>query len=267
MLLPVEGHHLHMVDLGQGTPLVLHSGWVASWGLWLPLVERLQTRWRCVGYDHRGTGASTFPPEAIRAEALVDDLFRVLDALAIEQAVIAGESLGCMVCLGAVLSDPSRFLGLITVGGGPRVPEQRGEAAVADPVDWPIRIAKFVDACLPEPDAAPMHRFAEGTLLPSGPEAAARMSAALAGTAPELEAVAVPTLVIHGDPWSARRRGAGRRRTRTGRHDPRRTARRDRRRRSCTTLDTTGRSRVRDQLMVDADSTRRALARAFARER
>ncbi len=43
-----------------------------------------------------------------------------------------------------------------------------------------------------------MHRFAEGTLLPSGPEAAARMSTALAGAAPELEAVAVPTLVIHG---------------------------------------------------------------------
>jgi pimeloyl-ACP methyl ester carboxylesterase len=198
MLLPVEGHHLHTVDLGQGTPLVLHSGWVASWGLWLPLVERLQTRWRCVAYDHRGTGASTFPPEAISAEALVDDLFRVLDALAVEQAVLAGESLGCMVCLKAVLRDPSRFLGLITVGGFPRVPAQRGEAAVADPVDWPIRIAKFVDACLPEPDAEPMHRLAEGTLLPSGPEAAARMSAALAGTSPELEAVAVPTLVIHG---------------------------------------------------------------------
>ena len=61
MLLPVEGHHLHTVDLGQGTPLVLHSGWVASWGLWLPLVERLQTRWRCVALSSLVTPALDLP--------------------------------------------------------------------------------------------------------------------------------------------------------------------------------------------------------------
>ena len=117
MLLPVEGHHLRVVDLGRGTPLLLHDGWVASWDLWLPLIEQLQQEWRCVAYDHRGAGASTFPPSAIAPSALVDDVFRVLDAAGIEQCVVAGESMGCLVVEQAVLRDPSRFLGLVLVGG------------------------------------------------------------------------------------------------------------------------------------------------------
>lgn len=198
MLVPVGDHHLFTVDLGRGTPLLLHDGWVASWQLWLPLIERLQDDWRCIALDHRGTGASTLPADSISAEALVDDVFRVLDAYGIERAVIAGESMGALVCLQAVLRDPSRFLGLVTVGGLPRGFPVRPDAAAAMRTDWPAYVAAFVDACLPEPDADPLHRFSAGTLLPAGPEAAIRMSTAHAAVAPDLSAVTVPSLVLHG---------------------------------------------------------------------
>src|SRR3954470_18769961 len=75
--------------------------------------------WRCIGFDHRGSGASSFPPESISPTALVDDLFRVLDHFEVETCVLAGESLGALPCLLAVLREPSRFDGLVLVDGAP----------------------------------------------------------------------------------------------------------------------------------------------------
>jgi pimeloyl-ACP methyl ester carboxylesterase len=199
MMLPIEGHHLRTVDLGRGTPILMHDGWVASWDLWLPLIEALQSRWRCIAYDHRCTGASTFPPEATSFQSLVDDVFRVLDAHGVDQAVLAGESLGGMVCMQAALQQPSRVSGLVLVGSFPRTaPTNGGARPTRVESDWQTRISNFVSACMPEPDAAALHRLARGTLLPAGPEAAEATSAAFAGQAPALESIRVPTLVIHG---------------------------------------------------------------------
>jgi pimeloyl-ACP methyl ester carboxylesterase len=204
MLIGVDGHHLRVADLGRGTPLLLHDGWVASWDLWLPLIEQLQHDWRCLAYDHRGAGASTFPPFAIAPDALVDDVFRVLDAAGVDRCVIAGESMGCLVVEQAVLRDPSRFLGLVLVGGPDRselAPARHAEmAATAERIrgDWPAYVDGFVTACLPEPDAGPLHRWGVGTLLPAGPEAAVEMFASHVDVAPRLEDIAVPTLVLHG---------------------------------------------------------------------
>ena len=199
MMLPIDGHHLRTVDLGHGTPILMHDGWVASWDLWLPLIEQLQSRWRCIAYDHRCSGASTFPPEATSFQGLVDDVFRVLDAHGVERAVLAGESLGGMVCMQAALREPSRVAGLVLIGSFPRTaPSQGGARPTRKDSDWQSRISNFVTACLPEHDAAPLHRLARWTLLPAGPEAADATSAAFAGQAPALESIGVPTLVIHG---------------------------------------------------------------------
>ena len=80
----------------------------------------------------------------------------------------------------------------------PRTPPLSPDRFDAIRKDWPGYVAGFVAACLPEPDAAPLHRLGQGTLLPAGPEAAARMLAAHAGLSPALESIAVPTLVVHG---------------------------------------------------------------------
>ncbi len=181
MLVSIGGHHLRIADLGRGTPLLMHDGWVASWDLWLPLIEELQHEWRCIAYDHRGAGASTFPTDAITAPALVDDVFRVLDAAGVERCVVAGESMGCLVVEQAVLRDPSRFLGLVLVGGPVQAelrPERHDEMAGTAAMirkDWAAYVDGFVSACLPEPDAAPLHRWGVQTLLPAGPEAGIAM--------------------------------------------------------------------------------------------
>ena len=200
MFIPVQGHHLVSVDVGAGPVLLMHDGWVASAALWWPLVERLQHSWRCLAFDHRGSGSSTFPPEAITAPALVDDVFRVLDAHHVDRAVLAGESLGALVCLQAALRDPSRVLGLVLVGGFPRQLDggTRPDLVAAMRNDWPGYVQRFVAACLPEPDTAHLHRYAANALLPAGQEAAVRMSAAHEGSTADLVSVSVPTLVVHG---------------------------------------------------------------------
>lgn len=111
--------------------IVAHGGWVGSGELWQLPFEQLSRSWRCVTYDHRGTGATVNRAPKITFELLVDDLFRVLDALKIETCVLAGESSGAFVVLAAALRHPERFSGLVLVDG-----RYRAVAASARHASW-----------------------------------------------------------------------------------------------------------------------------------
>jgi pimeloyl-ACP methyl ester carboxylesterase len=200
---PAGGHLLSVVEIGQGPrTFVAHGGWVGNWELWQEPFQLMQQRWRCIGYDHRGSGASTAPPEAIGPEALVDDLFDVLDAMEVERCVLGGESLGAITCGLAVLRDPTRFDGLVIVDGAPAA-SRDGMAPLIDGPrsDWPGTVQWFIDACVPEPDAQHIKRWARQILLRADAEAAARMmeSHAEANVVPDWSSIAVKTLVLHGE--------------------------------------------------------------------
>lgn len=142
------------------------------------------------------------PLGSITPAALVEDVFAVLDALAIERCVLAGESLGAIVAAEAARRDPARFDGLVLVDGGPGV-----TADIAGPLiegartDWPATIRRFVDDCLPEPDTDHIRKWGRDILARADGETAARMfECYLEGPEPfvALEEIRVPTLVIHG---------------------------------------------------------------------
>lgn len=203
MFLEVDGHLLNAVAFGSGeATFVAHGGWVGSWELWQEPFQLMQSRWRCVGFDHRGSGVSTFPPDSIAPAALVDDLFRVLDHFEIASCVLAGESLGALTCLQAVMRDPSRFHGLVLVDAVPAASEARSAALVpGSRSDYPATVRAFVDACVPEPDSEHVRRWGRQILLRAEPEAAARIleSHYQEHVAPDLGLLPVPTLVIHGE--------------------------------------------------------------------
>lgn len=194
---------LNVVEIGSGArTFVAHGGWVGSWELWQEPFQLMQSRWRCVAYDHRGSGASTFSPQSITPDALVDDLFGVLDHFAIDACVLAGESLGALTCLRAVLRDPARFEGLVLIDGVPAANEERQVPLVrGSRSDYPATVRAFVDACVPEPDSEHIRRWGRQILLRAEPEAAARIleSHYEQRVAPDLSQVKVPTLVIHGE--------------------------------------------------------------------
>jgi pimeloyl-ACP methyl ester carboxylesterase len=197
-----EGYLLNTVEFGAGPrTFVAHGGWVGNWELWQEPFQLMQSHWRCIAYDHRGAGASTFPPESISPDGLVDDLLTVLDFYEVRSCVLAGESLGALTCLLAALREPARFTGLVLVDGVPAANEDRQRPLVeGSRTDYPSTVAAFIDACVPEPDSEHVRRWGRQILLRADPEAAARILEAHyeQNVSPDLRKVAVPTLVVHG---------------------------------------------------------------------
>lgn len=203
MFVEVNGQRLQAVSFGSGErTLVAHGGWVGNWELWQQPFELLSPTWRCLSYDHRGSGESVTDPAMITPDALVDDLFAVLDLYDIERCVLAGESLGVVVVLEAARRAPERFEGLVLVDGGPGIVADMVQHLIdGSRSDYPATVAAFVDECLP--DGAPDHlrRWGRDLLLRAEPEAAARLfECYLDPPAPfvPLDEIAVPALVVHG---------------------------------------------------------------------
>ncbi|MDB5824155.1 MAG: Arylesterase [Herminiimonas sp.] len=79
---------------------------------------------------------------------LVQDLFRVLDALGVDQCVLAGESSGACFVLEAALRQPTRFTGLVTVDGRYYGGTSVGAARFIEgcKTDFPSTMEMFVNA-------------------------------------------------------------------------------------------------------------------------
>ena len=193
---------LRTVAFGPGPDTLLAlNGWTAAWEAWQPTFEQLSRTTRCISYDTRGCGASTGDPAHITLDALVDDVFAVLDAHDVERCVLAGESLGGFVALHAALRDPHRFSGLVLIAAPPAIDEVTASArATAARADHAGTVRAFTRTCFaPEVDADHLLAWGEALFLGSGGEVAARLFEACVGGPPALDAVEVPTLVVHGD--------------------------------------------------------------------
>ena len=70
------------------------------------------------GVDLRGRGASDKPETGYGLEAHAGDVVRVLDHLCLEDAVVAGHSMGAFVALKTALVYPDRVRALVLLDGG-----------------------------------------------------------------------------------------------------------------------------------------------------
>lgn len=87
---------LHVDDSGgPGRPVVLIHGWPLSAQAWEPQVAVLRAAgYRVVAYDRRGFGHSDKPASGYGYDTLADDLQRVLDQCALQDATLVGFSMG-----------------------------------------------------------------------------------------------------------------------------------------------------------------------------
>jgi pimeloyl-ACP methyl ester carboxylesterase len=113
----------------NGTPgvVLLHAG-VADKRGWGALAGALAAGHRCVAFDRRGFGDTTYVPEPHSA---VDDTVAVLDAAGLERVVAVGNSMGGRIALDLALDHPDRVTGLVLVGTAVRGAPDPGELSPA----------------------------------------------------------------------------------------------------------------------------------------
>jgi pimeloyl-ACP methyl ester carboxylesterase len=115
-----NGVNIVYATRGQGEPVVLIHGWLASAGLnWeLPGISTaLAKDFRVIQMDVRGHGLSDKPKkEELYAMELVEDVARLLDHLKIKKAHIVGYSMGGIIAAKFAVKHPGRVHSL-TLGG------------------------------------------------------------------------------------------------------------------------------------------------------
>jgi pimeloyl-ACP methyl ester carboxylesterase len=204
MFLDVNGVRLHALVFGDGPrTLVAVGGWTGSWEVWEePIAQLTAGGWRCVAYDHRGSGESPVDPALITVDAMVDDVAGVLGALGVERCILAGESQGGAIAQYAAARSPQRFDGLV-LSAPTRTGRNEGSSAFADAcrADYPAAVDQFVSACFPEPDSNHVKRWGRNILLRAEPEQAARIIEMWRDKAvPDVDPsqIDIPTLILHG---------------------------------------------------------------------
>src|SRR2546422_2147715 len=108
---------------GGADVLLVHAG-VNDRRSWRHVIDRLAPRHRCVSFDMRGYGETTYERED--GWSAVGDAVSVLDAAGLERAVIIACSIGGQLAIDLALAHPQRVAGLALIGsaiGGAPYPE------------------------------------------------------------------------------------------------------------------------------------------------
>jgi pimeloyl-ACP methyl ester carboxylesterase len=118
----IDGMQVHLRDQGPRndlTPIVLIHGTSASLHTWDGWTEALAGERRVIRFDLPAFGLTgPAPDNNYSAERYADTTLKVMDALGVERAILAGNSLGGHVAMETALQVPSRVSGLVLVDSG-----------------------------------------------------------------------------------------------------------------------------------------------------
>lgn len=105
-------------------PVVFCDGIGCDGFIWKYLTPLLASKRTVIHWHYRGHGRTPKPrhPNAVSIENLADDLASVLDDVGVEQAVVAGHSMGVQVSLEFHRRHRYRSSGLILICGSPAEP-------------------------------------------------------------------------------------------------------------------------------------------------
>ena len=134
------GQRMHVIDSGDGSPLVLLHGSGPTALQFLPLLGQLQGV-RAMAADRPGFGLSD-PAETQpdRRDAAVSCVTAILDALGLRATALLGNSMGGTWALWFALAHPERVSSLVLLGAPPLMPGTRVPPpmlAVATPPSGP----------------------------------------------------------------------------------------------------------------------------------
>jgi pimeloyl-ACP methyl ester carboxylesterase len=131
---------------GGADILMIHAG-VNDRRSWHHVIERLASRHRCIAYDARGFGETTYQPED--GWSAVADAAAVLDAADAEQAVVVACSMGGRTALDLTLAQPDRVSALVLISaavrGGPDPELTEGRTAELEAIIETAEAAGEID--------------------------------------------------------------------------------------------------------------------------
>jgi aminoacrylate hydrolase len=109
--IPVGKIVLNYVDVGDGEPFLFIPGLSGLASSWDYQIAHFRKRYRCISFDHRGTGDSDKPPggENYSTAHLAADAVGLLDALKIDKVIAVGTSTGGCVLQNLALDQPERL--------------------------------------------------------------------------------------------------------------------------------------------------------------
>ncbi|MFB7447856.1 alpha/beta fold hydrolase [Streptomyces sp. NPDC056194] len=205
--MPVAAHTFHE-DRGTGPALLLVHGHPFDHTMWQPQIDRFSLTHRVIAPDLRGYGITPLgaETEVIGLGDFAEDLTDLLDALEIDDCVVAGLSMGGQIAMEFVRRHPGRVRGLVLADTFPAAETEDGRKARNAMADRLLRegMRGYADEVLDRmvapynTHAAPhVHRM----MCATDPVAAA---AALRGRAERpdyretLRALTVPALVVVG---------------------------------------------------------------------
>lgn len=202
-----DGASLFYNDWGVGKPVLFTHPWSLNADIWeYQLTELADHGLRCVAYDRRGHGRSTDPGRGYDYDTLADDLATVIDQLDLHDVTLVGYSMGNGEAVRYLSRHGgSRIARLVMVSTIP--PRSEGSLfqglIAALKRDRPAFFAGGVAAFTGgHPAVSPaMTEWVVAQFMRASPKATIDcMRAISAGDfRAELRAVAVPSLVVHGD--------------------------------------------------------------------
>ena len=139
-LLDVDGVRLHVVERGEGPPVVLlHGNGVTHRDFEVSgVIDRLARKHRVIAIDRPGYGHSSRPRDRLWTPSAQAELVHAaLAQLGVERAVVVGHSMGTMVALALALDHPDDVRRLVLVGGY-YYPTARIDALLTAPVALPV---------------------------------------------------------------------------------------------------------------------------------
>ena len=86
---------IYYEDMGTGTPIVIIPGWTSTSGFFTAQIEHFSKNYRVIAYDPRNKGRSSKTSTNNSRAQLGEDLKAFLDALSLEDVILAGWSGGC----------------------------------------------------------------------------------------------------------------------------------------------------------------------------
>ncbi|MDX6382409.1 MAG: hypothetical protein QOI57_3433 [Rubrobacteraceae bacterium] len=129
--------------------LVLVHGFGDSAETWSLVLPRLKHEWRIIAPDLAGFGRTPIPPEGMKFSVLTDYLSRFLDAVGVQKAALAGNSLGGAVAIRYAAGHPEKVSHLFLLDSAGLQPGATIHAAQAKTREEARQMVKAVSGTNP----------------------------------------------------------------------------------------------------------------------